>query len=268
MSDDFDRISSGAGQIAVGLGTLDVPKVVEGAATVLGLETNNSAVQRFVAAEFEEFVYAELRRLTSEGEHFTLRLGTFEQRQAKMQWVIEEFEQRLGAQEARPSDLAALLDASFKVWQATADAKKRKLLGNALRNAFDPKQYEEGLTLRLLGILKDLDYGEIWVLKTMHEQFAKIQINGGLLSVSSTLFKHEHDEGRVPLRAGSLFPDTLLAYHVQRLTEHGLCAKRKLRHMLDGKEPAYDPHLEVIKPTTLGGRLLALVAEREAEKEP
>lgn len=269
MSDEFDRNTTGLGQIAVGIVTLDVPKVVEGAATVLGLETNASAVQKYVAAEFEEFVYAELRRLSGESECFTLRLGTFEQRQAKMQWVVEEFEHRLGTLEARPSDLAALLDASYKVWQSTADAKKRNLLGNALRNAFDPKLYDEGLTLRLLSILRDLDYGDVHVLKRMREQKVKIPSHPrGILSLRSEQLARDHEEGRIPLRASNLVPDSLIAYHVQRLTDHGLCCKRRLPFRLDGTQSPGDGMIEVITQTVMGGRFLALIADSETKADP
>jgi hypothetical protein len=97
------------------------------------------------------------------------RLDTFEQRLAKLTWIIEEFEARLGEHGAVSSDLAALLEASFKVWKATADAKKRKLLGNALLNVFDPRMYEEGLSLRLLDILSGLTYGDVHTLSLADE---------------------------------------------------------------------------------------------------
>ena len=61
-------------------------------------------------------------------------------------------------------DVAATLRSIEEVSRKTADAKKRRLLRNALVNAFDPDLYKQGLTRRLLRILEDLEYGEVALL--------------------------------------------------------------------------------------------------------
>jgi hypothetical protein len=169
MSDEFDRISRGGATAVVGLATMDPLKIGEGLATVFGFETNASVVQKATALAHENFVFEVLMKLEGASARHKGRLDTFEQRLAKLTWIIEEFEARLGEHGAVSSDLAALLEASFKVWKATADAKKRKLLGNALLNVFDPRMYEEGLSLRLLDILSGLTYGDVHTLSLADE---------------------------------------------------------------------------------------------------
>lgn len=64
MTDEFDqRLATGGSQVAVGMATANPLKVIEGVGTILGLETNNSATQRYVAAEYETFVFDELLEL-------------------------------------------------------------------------------------------------------------------------------------------------------------------------------------------------------------
>lgn len=63
------------------------------------------------------------------------------------------------------ADVAATIEAALEVSRKTADAKKRRLLRNAIVNAFDVEQYQTGLTLRLFSILQEVEYGEVELLR-------------------------------------------------------------------------------------------------------
>ena len=63
-----------------------------------------------------------------------------------------------------PADFAAVVKAVLQASEKTADSRKRRLLKNALTNAFDLEQYHSGLTLRLISILVDLEYGDVELL--------------------------------------------------------------------------------------------------------
>ncbi len=73
-----------------------------------------------------------------------------------------------------PADFAAVVKAVLQASEKTADSKKRRLLKNALINAFDLEQYSNGLTLRLIAILEDLEYGDIELLGRILEADQKI----------------------------------------------------------------------------------------------
>jgi len=196
------------------------------------------------------------------------KLDTLEQRAAKESWIVEEHERRLGEHGALLSDLVALLTAGLRVWQSNADPRKRKLLGNALRNAFDPEQYKQGLTLRLLGILEELEYGEVWVLRTMREQFDKWPREKGVLLVTSHELQRARDNGDtvVPIRVDDVRPGSLIDDHIKRLEDHRLVSPQHKGWLLDGKSA--NSALKVYLPSAMGERLLALVADQEADKEP
>ena len=66
------------------------------------------------------------------------------------------------------ADVAAIINAAMKASEKTADAKKRKLLKNAVVNAFDIEQYQEGMTLRLLSILENVEYGDVEMLRNVY----------------------------------------------------------------------------------------------------
>jgi hypothetical protein len=69
----------------------------------------------------------------------------------------------------RPSDISAVLEAVQRVYRRTADRKKREVLRQAVINAFDPALYAEGLTLRLLRIVEELEYGDVAMLRRLAE---------------------------------------------------------------------------------------------------
>lgn len=269
MTDEFDRISRGTAQAGLGLVTKNPIRVVEGVATVFGLETNASVMQKHVALAHEDFVFETLLQLKADGAAHKSRLDTYEQRLLTVSWIVEEHQRRLGEWGAIPSDLAALVDASSKVWKRNADARKRKLLRNALLNAFDPKQYAEGLTLRLLGILEDLEYGDVWVLRTMREQFDKWprDKNGTLLVTADDLKSaREHGDTVVPIRIDDVRQGSLIDDHIKRLDGHRLVYPQHKGWLLNGKSE--NSALKVPLPSAMGERLLALLAEPEADKAP
>lgn len=75
------------------------------------------------------------------------------------------------------ADVAAIINAAMKASEKTADAKKRKLLKNAVVNAFDVEQYQAGLTLRLFKILENVEYGDVEILRKIYQK--NIQENNG-----------------------------------------------------------------------------------------
>ncbi len=261
MPDEIDRVAKGIWDVATGLATMDVIKIVEAAATVLGLETNASALQKYMAVEFEDFAFNKLRELAGESAQQKGRLDTYEQRLLKLSWAMDEYERRLGEQGATRSDLGAVLEASFKVWKANADARKRKLLGNALLNAFDPKQYEEGQTLRLLEILAQLNYGDIQKLRDFKEQLDALPKdgNGRLLLTNHLMGESRAQRLKVPLRAEDVRPSSMLADHIKRLSYHGLVIVDAPTVRLDGENPLHTLKLNLV--TDLGASLLALTAD-------
>lgn len=67
---------------------------------------------------------------------------------------------------------------------------KRKLLKNAVVNAFDIEQYQAGLTLRLFSILEDVEYGDIVTLRKISEATSDVNFNHNGKSTKIDI-KHE-----------------------------------------------------------------------------
>lgn len=257
MSDEFDRITRGGAQVGVGLATLSPMKTLEGVATVFGLETNASIVQKAVALAHEDFVFETVLQLKADSAGHKQRLDTYEQRLKMLTWTVEEFERRLGERGAVPSDLAALLEASFRVWQATADAKKREFHRNALRNAFDPKQYEEGLTLRLFGIFEELTYGDIWTLRRLKEHHRDWP-KSAATRYYQIITKVHYDDHDAPIQINNN-ERLMVAEHMTCLRQHRLIYKGHRQFEIDGRVASQLTNTNEV--TELGDRFLALMAD-------
>lgn len=122
-----------------------------------------------------------------------------------------------------PSDIGAVLLEASKVYRGTVGREKRRLLRNAIVNAFDREQYEAGITRRLLRVLDDLEYGDVRFLADLSSQ------GGRFIDDLGGLENHHHG---VAVR-------------------HGLVAAEN------------DPGGILVCATELGERLLRLVAEPE-----
>ncbi len=72
-------------------------------------------------------------------------------------------------EQPEPADVAAVINAVLQASKTTADSKKRRLLKNALVNAFDLEQYQLGLTIRLIKIIEELEYGDIDLLGRIYK---------------------------------------------------------------------------------------------------
>ncbi|MDC0716147.1 hypothetical protein [Nannocystis bainbridge] len=266
MNDDI-RQTKAAIQIVDAASSLSPLKFIEGVATFFGLEGNASRMEKLCAHEYEEFVFEEILFAKNNVARVANRVSAMEprihrhewtleeiqkalqdsdRRTAKLQATLEEWQTRLGHLGASPSDLVALFRAGFDVWRQSSDAKKRKLLGNALRNAFDPKQYEEGLTLRLLGILSELTYGDIRTLIDM----------GPNLEFRKQPYRFR-SENMPPVNMG--LPDSLEHDHAVRLISRRLAIETDFG--------ISDTRGRCI-PTQLGLRLLALVEAQAEAEEP
>jgi hypothetical protein len=84
----------------------------------------------------------------------------------------EKLEALLGDEKVDKAGLgtnaAVIADAARRARARTADARKARVIMAAMVNAFDRDAYEAGLTVRLLGLLESLDYGEIRTLALQH----------------------------------------------------------------------------------------------------
>lgn len=89
-----------------------------------------------------------------------------------------------------PADVAATIHASIEASQKTADAKKRQLLKNALVNAFDIQQYRAGLTLRLFTILRDVEYGDVKLLRYIKNKKEKADVSALFRSFGGLVIHH------------------------------------------------------------------------------
>ncbi len=105
-------------------------------------------------------------------------------KEMQFSWVVQEVEKishKLDiliktlpfGERITPADVASTINAAMKASEKTADAKKRKLLKNAVVNAFDVEQYKAGLTLRLFKILENVEYGDVEMLRRVEEASKK-----------------------------------------------------------------------------------------------
>lgn len=85
-------------------------------------------------------------------------------------WVA--FEERWATRQKHPkaTDVAVVLEEGRKIYLSTSDDGKRRLLHNALVNAFDPDVYEAGMIRRLLHVLDELEYGDVVLLRSIYER--------------------------------------------------------------------------------------------------
>lgn len=252
------HLAEGAIEVATG-----VPfSIIKGLATFFGLETNAAHVQKLTVFEYENFVFDTLldhkRRLDAVETRLHRHSWSAEEilaehgrKLAQLQALFGQWAERLGDHGARPSDLAVVLEAGFRVWKRCADPHKRELLGKALRNSFDPKLYQEGLTLRFMALLADLTYGDLHALARAGEnEQVGIRAEAG----------PPPDKRRPKLPLEPAERGTLAADHVKRLDDHGLIRERTFEY---GNAQGGTTNFTTVVPTELGARLLAFVNERD-----
>ncbi len=171
----------------------DATEVILSAADIIPIPGVGAAIKAVVSAGIGLGEYSPEKRL----------------KEKQFKWVVEEIAkishkidiliQKLPpGEQIEAADVAAIIHAAMKASEKTADAKKRKLLKNAVVNAFDIEQYQAGLTLRLFKILENVEYGDVEMLRKIYQKNIKepngIQI-GTLKSNSSSgigdiLFHH------------------------------------------------------------------------------
>jgi hypothetical protein len=71
--------------------------------------------------------------------------------------------------EPKVSDFVHVANAFARAWTTAADSKKRKLLEDAFVRSFDRELYESGLLNVLWGHLDRLSYGDLFLLRELHE---------------------------------------------------------------------------------------------------
>lgn len=116
---------------------------------------------------------------------FKWLLKTVEATSAKLDYLIDNLPPE---QQPEAADIAAHLEAAMKVSTKTGSYKKRKLLKNALINSFDPKLYEEGMSIRLFSILEKVEYGEVEMLESYAPPFEGRKIGIGTPKSSIDLY--------------------------------------------------------------------------------
>lgn len=109
---------------------------------------------------------------------------------------VKQIEEKLG--DTPSPTQAAIIWTSFVRGFSEAEGRKRKLLLNALVNAFDPVLYEQSMTIRLLATMDALGYADLSYLVGM-------------------------GKAAQPWQA----PDELAAYHATQLLEHGLLYRNR-----------------------------------------
>lgn len=168
-------------QIGLAPGTIEFVKssaslepvgIVRSLLSLIGVETNYSVMERAVALDYEEWVFETLMGLRSdstqagkERHKFGARLDDKEAREKKLNWIIEEFEKRLGDMDARIGDLMALFEAGYEVWKLNMQPAKRKILSILMKKAFDPTAYKEGRILEFIAALRQINVRQIGLLQ-------------------------------------------------------------------------------------------------------
>ncbi len=212
-----------------GATSLDPVKFIQGTLSLIGVESNYSVLERACAREYEDWVFDTLLSLKSGQEHAQseqaksgARLDEQESRQQRLNWIIEEFERRLGDVEARLGDLMTLIQSGYEVWKTNMQPKKREYLAAILKNAFSVEQYRDGQISEFLSTLRALNARQIELLKS-------IEASGGRCPSAPAVSQRHIDLSRlaeVNLLYTSGNSSSVNSYH---LTEFGTAFVRCLK---------------------------------------
>ena len=123
---------------------------------VSGIPVFGSAIKKLIEIGTGTGKYSPEQRLVT--LNWKWLLEQVEDIQNRLDILLEKLPEK---EQPQPADIAAVMKAIIDVSEKTADYRKRRLLKHALVNAFDIEQYRAGLTLRLVAILKDLEYGDV-----------------------------------------------------------------------------------------------------------
>lgn len=116
-----------------------------------------------------------------------------------------EWESFRDADRPTATDVRAVLAAARIVFEGTASSRKRRELHNAVVNAFNPRVYERGQTIRLLEVLDNLQYGDIYLLRCIADG-----------TRASAYAEWPRPDKKV-------FAETMDALHAKVLIENSLC---------------------------------------------
>jgi|GEM_PF-4808951 len=236
------------------------------------------------------------------GVEIALGLGQYdrEERLQALQWrwlleKIPAIEQKIDVllkhlpsdKQPEAADVAAVFGAVIQASKKTADVNKRRLLKNALINAFDPEQYQAGLTLRLISILEDLEYGDVELLGKISkaEQSGFNEMSADLEKVS---VEHKKQVAKAQLIFGedALSLTSIVLHHLNVLEKYNLVIiedysrerefaeiTRRVRsweRVLAQRDPYYliqGEYTRLPDVTQLGHRLLQLIMEESSPAE-
>jgi hypothetical protein len=107
----------------------------------------------------------------------------------------------------------AMILESFTQSYTQAEGKKRRVVLNALVNAFDPELYEKSMTALLFATMDQLTYGDLEYLKSM--------------------------EGRSAPRQPWKQPGSLNAFHASRLAESKLVFRERINQPYEDEDVAH-----------------------------
>lgn len=148
---------------------------------------------------------------------------------ASIEILIKDLEQQ--SEWPTPDDISSILSAANRISKKTADAKKRRLLQQAIVNAFDSELYRQGIVLRLMKLLEDLQYGEIELLERILSAEADADREFGIFKHSKSSTGRESKinqaiiearKAKVIFKGHSISADSLLLDHLETLEDFGL----------------------------------------------
>lgn len=163
---------------------------------------------------------------------------------------------------ASNTEIVNTLLAAAQLSEQAMDQKMRDIAGNAAVNAFDQQLYDSGLTRRLFLILKDLDYGDVVLLRRIEE--GEMKMNAQIERERAIRKAGLIDDmlGDVTTYEDLVEPwhngVSLESMHADRLKAAGLIALLNESSKRDASRQ--------VAPTELGHHLLRLA--RDPDREP
>jgi hypothetical protein len=142
----------------------------------------------------------------------------------------------------KPAEIGAILHEAVKAARGAVNGKKRRLLRNAVVNAFSRQAYEDGFARRLFRILDELEYGDVHVL----QELAKIE-----------------EDSRIHLTTFAGAQGSERRHHIGILATHGLVV---VRANTTGTPGSVDAAQGFVRASEFGRRLLKFVGEPEPSK--
>lgn len=128
--------------------------------------------------------------------------------------------------QVKSGDIAAVVRAQRKARQSTYTAEKRAMLRNAAINAFDPEVYKQGLAIRMMRLLDEVEFADVVILRRIKDTATPNDPH------KNVPLPHT-DIRRLGL---PIFDESLLLHHLDVLQRHGLIRRFKDYHYMTRNE--------------------------------